>query len=144
MDCMSCHNRPAHTFDATPARAIDRAIAEGRIPRELPFARREAVAAVRAVYVDRAAALDGIGSRLRNFYRTRGGVDAHLVDRAVTGAQDAWAGNVFPAMKVAWGTYASQLGHVDNPGCFRCHDDSHKTRDGKVISQDCELCHAMQ
>lgn len=144
MDCMGCHNRPAHTFDPTPGRAIDRAIAEGRIPRELPFARREAVAAVRAVYVDRAAALDGIASRLRAFYRARGGVDQGLVDRAVVGAQDAWAGNVFPAMKVGWGTYVSQLGHVDSPGCFRCHDDSHKTSDGKVISQDCELCHAMQ
>jgi hypothetical protein len=42
MDCMDCHNRPAHTFFFTPERAVDAAIAQGRIPRELPFARREA------------------------------------------------------------------------------------------------------
>lgn len=143
MDCMSCHNRPAHTFEPTAGRAIDKAIAEGRIPRELPFARREAVAAVSAVYTDRAAALEGIASRLRAFYGARGGADERHVDRAVAGAQDAWAGNVFPAMKVSWGTYVSQLGHVDGPGCFRCHDDSHTSKDGRVISQDCELCHAM-
>jgi hypothetical protein len=30
---------------------------------------------------------------------------------------------------------------VDSPGCFRCHDDEHKSADGGVISQSCELCH---
>ena len=33
--------------------------------------------------------------------------------------------NVFPDLKVAWGTYPNNLGHADYPGCFRCHDDSH-------------------
>jgi hypothetical protein len=47
-------------------------------------------------------------------------------------------------MKVTWGTYPDHLGHVDSPGCFRCHDDQHKSRDGKVITQDCEVCHAIQ
>jgi hypothetical protein len=28
-------------------------------------------------------------------------------------------------------------------GCFRCHDDDHKSRDGKVIGQDCQTCHDM-
>jgi hypothetical protein len=51
---------------------------------------------------------------------------------------------VFPLMRVTWGTYPNQLGHIDTPGCFRCHDDSHKTKDGKAISQDCELCHAIE
>ena len=59
MDCMDCHNRPAHTFFFTPERAIDTAIAQGRLPRELPFVRREAVAAVSADYDSRDAALDG-------------------------------------------------------------------------------------
>jgi hypothetical protein len=61
----------------------------------------------------------------------------------VTVAQDVWSRNVFPAMNVTWGTYVNQLGHVDGPGCFRCHDDNHKAADGRVIRQDCELCHAM-
>jgi len=144
MDCMDCHNRPAHTFDATPERAIDRAIAQGRIPRELPFVRREAVAAVTADYSDRAAALSGIASRLQDFYRPRTGIDTRLVGRAVAGAQEAWSRNVFPGMKVTWGTYPNHLGHVDSPGCFRCHDDEHTSADGRVIRQDCELCHTIE
>jgi nitrate/TMAO reductase-like tetraheme cytochrome c subunit len=145
MDCMDCHNRPAHTFAPSAPRAVDDALAQGLIPRDLPFARREAVAAIRQTYPDRSAAMMGIASRLREFYRSRGGVDAGQVDRAIRGAQEAWASNVFPAMKVTWGTYPSNIGHVDSPGCFRCHDDSHKTKDGQhVLSQDCELCHTVQ
>src|SRR6185369_380847 len=145
MDCMDCHNRPAHTFAPSAARAIDDTIAQGLIPRELPFVRRESVAAIRQTYSDRSVAMTGIASHLREFYRARGGVDSGQVDRAIRGAQDAWASNVFPAMKVTWGTYPSNIGHVDSPGCFRCHDDSHKTKDGqRVLSQDCELCHTIQ
>lgn len=144
MDCMDCHNRPAHTFYATPERAIDAAIAQSRLPRELPFARREAVAAVGGAYSDRAAALAGIARRLREFYAARADTDTRLMERAVASAQDVWSRNVFPAMNVRWGTYPNQLGHVDAPGCFRCHDDEHKASDGSVIRQDCELCHSIE
>jgi hypothetical protein len=140
---MDCHNRPAHTFFFTPERAVDAAIAQGRIPRELPFVRREAVAAVRATHANEAAALTAIASRLNGFYGSHGGVDGGLVRRAVSTTQQIWTTNVFPAMKVEWGTYPNHIGHVDTPGCFRCHDDSHKSADGKAISQDCELCHTL-
>jgi hypothetical protein len=34
------------------------------------------------------------------------------------------------------------LGHNDYPGCFRCHDGSHNTKDGsKSIDNDCTACH---
>ena len=144
MDCMDCHNRPAHTFSASPERAVDASIAQGQIPRELPFVRREAVASVGAEYADRATALEGIARRLEGFYSAQEGADPALVARAVTATQDVWSRNVFPAMNVSWGTYPNHLGHVDAPGCFRCHDDQHTTADGSVIRQDCELCHSFQ
>jgi nitrate/TMAO reductase-like tetraheme cytochrome c subunit len=141
MDCMDCHNRPAHTFFATPERAVDQALAVGAIPRDLPFVRREVLAAVTPAYPDKQAALQAIASRLQLHFQTTPAADARLVERAVRGAQDVWARNVFPAMKVTWGTYVNHIGHVDSPGCFRCHDDEHKASDGRVIKQDCELCH---
>jgi hypothetical protein len=49
--------------------------------------------------------------------------------------------NVFPDLKVTWGTYPNNLGHTDFPGCFRCHDGSHTAADGKTIVQDCNSCH---
>jgi hypothetical protein len=49
--------------------------------------------------------------------------------------------NVFPDLKVTWGAYLNNLGHVDTPGCFRCHDGGHSTAAGQTISQDCDICH---
>jgi NapC/NirT cytochrome c family, N-terminal region len=144
MDCLDCHNRPAHTFSYTPQRAVDRAIAAGQIPRELPFVRREAVAAVNRPHADSAAALEAIATSLREFYASRPDTDSRIVQRAIAGVQDVWVQNVFPAMNVTWRTYRNNLGHVDTPGCFRCHDDNHKAADGAVIKQDCELCHTIE
>jgi hypothetical protein len=140
MDCLDCHSRPAHTFSPTPQRAVDLALVQGRIPRELPFVRSEAVEAVSAEYPDKATALAAIETRLREYYKAYPDQDARLIARAVAGTQDVWARNVFPSMKVTWGTYPNHIGHVDSPGCFRCHDDEHKAKDGSVIRQDCELC----
>jgi hypothetical protein len=44
---------------------------------------------------------------------------------------------------VTWGTHPNHIGHEDFAGCFRCHDDEHKSRDGRVISQDCNACHSI-
>ncbi len=143
MDCMDCHNRPTHRFAPTPERAVDEAIAGGELSRTLPFVRREAVAALTPVYPDRASADREIASRLTSFYRSQQGsaVTPDAIDRAVGATRRIYARNVFPKMNVKWGTYPNNIGHNDSPGCFRCHDDEHKTRDGRVIGQDCEPCH---
>jgi hypothetical protein len=148
MDCMDCHNRPSHPMAASAERAGDAVIARGEVARSLPFVRREAVKAVKASYPSETAALDGIAKALRDFYRT-GHEQVYMsrrqdVERAVTAAQRVFQRNVFPEMNVQFGTYPNNIGHMDFPGCFRCHDDSHKTADGKTISQDCETCHTIE
>jgi len=145
MDCVDCHNRPSHPFDPSPDKAVNRAIAMGEIPNTLPFIKREATAALKDTYQSKTAAGDAIASRLREFYRTNYN-DVYMgrrqdVERAVAGTQQLYTRNVFPSMNVTFGTYPNNIGHMDFPGCFRCHDDSHKSRDGKTIGQDCALCH---
>ena len=148
MDCVDCHNRPSHPFSASPQRAVDDAIARGEIPRALPFARRETVETLKVDYPTRAAAEQQIGERLRGFYGQNYAalVPAHgaEIDQLVRAAQRLYGRNVFPGMKVTWGTHENNLGHTDAPGCFRCHDDQHKTADGRVIRQECDLCHDIQ
>jgi hypothetical protein len=143
MDCTDCHNRIGHGFAATPDKAIDTALARGLLPRTLPFVRREALAAVNAEYADRATAEREIASRLTAFYAEQNVTDQARVAQAIRATQELYTGNVFPRMGVKWGSYPSNIGHTDAPGCFRCHDESHKTSAGAVISQDCELCHRM-
>lgn len=148
MDCVDCHNRPSHTFSPTPERAVDVAIGRGEVPRTLPFVRREAVDVLKQAYPDRAAASIEIERRLRAFYGTGAAAvpsgRTGEVDQAVRAAQRLYASNIFPGMKVVWGSHPNNLGHVDSPGCFRCHDDQHKTSDGRLIKQDCDLCHDIQ
>ncbi|MBI2835647.1 MAG: NapC/NirT family cytochrome c [Acidobacteria bacterium] len=148
MDCMDCHNRPSHIFDPSAEKAVDRAIMMGEIPQNLPFIKREAVAVLKTSFPLQDAAADQIASRLREFYRTQYS-QAYMgrrqdVERAVLGTQTLYRRNVFPTMNVQWGTYPNNIGHMDFPGCFRCHDDSHTSRDGKLIRQDCDLCHDIQ
>jgi hypothetical protein len=148
MECMDCHNRPSHTFDPTPEKAVDRRLASGEMPPALPFVRREAVAAVKEKYDSQEAALSAIAQRLTEFYKTKY-PDVYAtrrseVDRAISSAQRAYGRNIFPRMNITWGVYANNIGHMDFPGCFRCHDDNHKSKDGKAIGQDCELCHKIR
>jgi len=145
MDCVDCHNRPSHICARSADRAVNEAMAAGAISKDLPFAKREAVAALTTLYPDRATAEREIANRVSAFYRdgypalwTSRQAD---ITRTVQGVQALHSRNVFPAMKVTFGTHPDNKGHMEFPGCFRCHDEEHKTRDGKVISQDCSTCH---
>lgn len=141
MDCMDCHNRPAHGFEA-PDLAVDRALTAGTIPLTLPFAKAMAVDALSREYADRKAAHEGLKGDVLAFYAKKyPTADAKDVEKAATAVVGIYDRNVFPEMKVGWNTYPSNIGHRNWPGCFRCHDGQHATADGKVLSNDCGLCH---
>jgi formate-dependent nitrite reductase cytochrome c552 subunit len=145
MDCMDCHNRPSHPFAPTAGRAIDDELADGTMPKTLPFVRQQAVELTKKPYPSQEAALQAIAAGLLKYYQEQyPQVFAERradVDRAVTAAQHAYRRNVFPQMKVTWGTYLNNLGHNYSAGCFRCHDGEHMSKNGKAIPQDCDLCH---
>jgi len=146
MDCVDCHNRPSHTFKL-PEQEIDQAIFDGRIDRSLPFVRREGLAAMKASYASAPVATAGITSRLAAFYRQSypqiATAKADAIVKASQTLADLWGKNVFPAMKVSWGTYPNNIGHDPFPGCFRCHDEEHATAKGETITQDCSTCHSL-
>ncbi len=142
MDCVDCHNTVGHPISATPERAVDSAVAAGRVSRDLPFVRREAVRLMKASYPSEDDALRAIDRDLRNFYQSRGGsLEQQKLAGTVTALQDVYRRNVFHDMKVTWGSYPNNIGHFTSTGCFRCHDDSHKATDGSTISADCSYCH---
>jgi hypothetical protein len=66
---------------------------------------------------------------------------AALVKSASDELVTLYSQNVFPYMKVTWGTHPNHLGHTNYPGCFRCHDGGHAAKDGTSITQDCAACH---
>jgi hypothetical protein len=145
MQCVDCHNRPAHTFER-PAAAVDRAMRAGDIPSTLPFIKKKGVELLKASYASEDDARARIASELKGFYATAhaevASSRAAEIDRASAALFALWSRNVFPDLKVTWGTYPNNLGHEDDPGCFRCHDGEHATADATVsIGQDCSTCH---
>jgi hypothetical protein len=144
MDCVDCHNMVGHRIASTPEQAVDRAFAASDAIRQLPFARREGVALLKASYPSEDEALRAIDRNLRGFYESQGhAVDQAALSKTIDALQSAYRHNLFPDMKVTWGTYPDNTGHTVSQGCFRCHDGSHTAKDGSTISADCELCHKM-
>src|SRR5438309_2538224 len=68
MDCIDCHNRPAHTF-LPPDVAVDQSFAAGRLDTSLPYLKREAIAVLSKPYNSTDDALRSISSGLDQFYR---------------------------------------------------------------------------
>jgi nitrate/TMAO reductase-like tetraheme cytochrome c subunit len=139
MDCMDCHNRPAHRYQ-TPNAAVNLAILLTNIDRGLPFIKSNAVFVLTQSYTNDAQALQSIATTLSKDYpndpRIRPAIDA---------VQQIYKDNFFPEMKASWKTYPDNIGHKDWPGCFRCHDGLHKTADGKrsIKADDCIACHTI-
>ena len=144
MDCVDCHNRPSHILQS-PDRSVDVALADGRLDASLPFIKQQGVAALTAAYGDRHQAMQGIDSALRGYYQKTYPQVYTSKRQAITAAvvylQGTYNRYFFPGMKVRWDTYSVNEGHLQFPGCFRCHDGQHKSLGGKAIRSDCGDCH---
>lgn len=145
MDCVDCHNRPTHIY-STPSKEVDSALTAGRLDKQLPFIRREAIQALQANYASAAEASSGLAKSLRDFYaknypevsNTRSG----QIDASAKTLGEIYQSNVFPEMNVRWGSYPNFLGHQESTGCLRCHDGEHVADSGEKISKSCDRCHA--
>lgn len=139
MDCMDCHNRPAHVFP-TANDAVEAALAAGTLPSALPNIKREAVKAMMQPDITTGPeAAQKIADYLRSKYTGKPALAA-----AIAEVQKIYAVSIFPERKADWRVYPNNIGHKDWPGCFRCHDDKHKTSAGEAVrSSDCASCHTI-
>ncbi len=145
MDCMDCHNRPAHRY-RTPNSAVNLAISLGNIDRGLPYIKTNALYALTLAYTNETQALKGIATVLAERYPADKFNDCQeKVRGAIREVQQIYTNNFFPEMKANWQVYPDNIGHKDWPGCFRCHDGSHKTPDGKrlIKANECNACHTI-
>ncbi len=148
MDCIDCHNRPSHIY-LLPDDALDRLLAEGDIPQELPYIKKQAMELITASYESSDQAHESITKGLTSWYMENYSqlvtTKPELLELAIKGVITAYSNNVFPEMKVEWGTYVNHITHGPDfdIGCFRCHDDMHESPEGKTISADCNTCHTL-
>ncbi|HEY1678582.1 MAG TPA: NapC/NirT family cytochrome c [Candidatus Sulfotelmatobacter sp.] len=146
MDCIDCHNRPAH-FYLAPEQAVDRSLSAQRLDVSLPFIKQQAVAALTGKYETTDAATQAIAHDLQSFYESKYPDLAKSkqleIRNSIVEIQQIFRRTTFPEMKLNWQTHPNNLGHLYFNGCFRCHDGQHVSPQGKVISKDCNLCHTV-
>ncbi|MGB8772367.1 MAG: NapC/NirT family cytochrome c [Candidatus Korobacteraceae bacterium] len=146
MDCIDCHNRPTHIY-VPPDLSVDRAITGRSIDSTLPFIKQQGVEVLTADYKTSDEALKTIAEKIPKFYEDKypqvASAKAVSIKGAVIELQRIYSTTFFPYMRVNWKTHPNNIGHFYYQGCFRCHDGNHVSKDGKVISKDCNSCHTV-
>ena len=146
MDCIDCHNRPAHVY-LPPDVALDQSFAAGRLDPSLPYLKRQAVESLNKPYATEDEAVKAIATSLDAFYRTNYGEVYRQKGDAVKGAiaetQRIYTTYFFPEMRTNWETHPNNIGHLYSSGCFRCHDGEHVSNTGKLIPNNCNICHTV-
>lgn len=143
MDCLTCHNRVTHEF-AFPEESVDMAMTRGQIDPEIPLIRKKAVEALTVQYASREQAFAAFDN-LEKYYKQTTYYSGHgeNIKAAVQAIKDIYDRTVFHDQEVDWTTHPNNLGHINSPGCFRCHDGKHLDDKQQAIRLECNVCHSI-
>ena len=102
---------------------------------------------LRQTFIDTDTAMLLIEKGITDFYKSDYpefyGKNRDIISRSIESIQASFRQNTFPSMKVTYDVYPEHIGHLETPGCFRCHNDSFISEEGRIISRDCDLCHTI-
>jgi octaheme c-type cytochrome (tetrathionate reductase family) len=146
MDCIDCHNRASHVF-RSPDEMLDEAMANGILPTDLPYLRREAYNAMRDQenFDEAMAAIEAIPAFYQENYPSVFEENQEILADVVEELKDMYATSHFPEARVDHTTYPDNLAHLEDPGCFRCHNGKHYVQDDgdQSIRLHCTICHTI-
>jgi nitrate/TMAO reductase-like tetraheme cytochrome c subunit len=160
MDCIDCHNRTAH-YIPYPEQAVDGAIADGIISRNIPNIRARAVELLKVTYASQAEAFSAFEGLAQEYSFQPSGkiasnpalsqVNAQLVSEAIDTLKTLYTEDTFPAMNTDWTTNPNNEKHTPYLGCFRCHNNAMVSitasgatgSERDTISAECNLCHSV-
>ncbi|MEO8356376.1 MAG: NapC/NirT family cytochrome c [Chloroflexota bacterium] len=143
MDCVTCHNRITHEF-SFPEESINIAMSRGQISPEIPQIHRKAVEVMSIQYESREDAFTAI-DKLEAYYKSGDYYPGHgeQISSAIQTLKDIYDRTVFHTQEINWTTYPNNLGHINSPGCFRCHDGKHLDVNEQAIRLECNVCHSI-
>lgn len=144
LDCIDCHNRPSHIFKQ-PNQTINFYLSSGKIDKTLPYIKSIGVQALENYVKSRQTAFENIKNYVSKYYTEHfpriAKTKKESIEQTINELYKIYMRNYFPEMKANWKNYPNNIGHLYSPGCFRCHDGKHLSSTGKVISNDCNICH---
>ena len=146
MDCIDCHNAVGHPFP-NPSDLVDRAIVDGKISRKLAGVKARAEGLIKATEkvvgteAERAAQIDKAiaAAPAKDAKLELAKEEAAFRDEM----KKILLRTSFAGKELTWKTFPNNTGHLDFPGCFRCHDGKHLDDKGEAIRLQCTLCHAL-
>ena len=143
MDCVTCHNRVTHEF-SYPAESVNTAMARGLIDPGIPEIHRRAVETLSVDYISRVQAFTAFDA-LEAYYEDTDYYSGHeeQVSAAVQELKEIYDRTVFHEQEIDWKTHPNNLGHINSPGCFRCHDGKHLDQNQQAIRLECNVCHSI-
>jgi hypothetical protein len=143
MDCVTCHNRVTHEF-SFPEESVDNAMARGQINPEIPLIRKKAVETLSNKYASREQAFAAFGD-LEDYYKKTNYYSGNTdqIKTAIQTLKEIYDRTVFHDQEIDWITHPNNLGHINSPGCFRCHDGKHLDDKQQAIRLECNVCHSI-
>ncbi|RJP50195.1 MAG: hypothetical protein C4586_06280 [Anaerolineaceae bacterium] len=145
MDCITCHNRITHRV-YTPEESLDSAFTLGKIAKDIPDIQQKGVEVLRGKYASQEDGMNAIGeldayykNNFPNYYSS----DSEQVKQAIEVLKKIYTDSVFIEQKVDWDSHPTNVGHINSPGCFRCHDGKHLNMANEAIRLECNLCHSI-
>lgn len=112
----------------------------GTLSTKLPNIKRVAVQAMTQPEITSDA---GAHQKIADFLRAKY-ANAPELNATIAEVQKIFASSIFPERKADWRVYPNNIGHKDWAGCFRCHDDKHKTAGGQSVrASECTSCHTI-
>jgi hypothetical protein len=143
MDCVTCHNRITHEF-AFPEESVNSAMERGQINSEIPLIRKKAVEILSVKYTSREKAFAAFDA-LEGYYRKTSYYSGHddQIKTAIQTLKEIYDRTVFHDQQIDWTTHPNNLGHINSPGCFRCHDGKHLDDQKQAIRLECNVCHSI-
>jgi len=143
MDCVTCHNRITHDFKF-PRESVDEAMARGAISPDIPLIHQKTVELLSTSFASRAEAFAAFDD-LETFYKNTEYYPGHgeQIRSAIGELKNIYDRTVFHDQKIDWKTHPNNLGHINSPGCFRCHDGKHLDEKQQAIRLECNVCHSI-
>ncbi len=145
MDCITCHNRITHEV-SQPEDAVGQAIRKGLIADDLPYLVQQSVLLLRGDYQEKVSALTAMESLETYYQENYPSVSVERendISQVVSVLKDIYDQSVYPEQKSDWDTHTNNMGHKIDPGCFRCHDGKHLTKENEAIRLECNICHSI-
>ena len=144
MDCIDCHNRPTHIY-LSPNQAVDQSIDAKKLDISIPFIKLKSVEVLSKPYTSTNEAVNSIARDFTAYYQTSYpkiyAQKKAIIDSATIELQRIYQTYFFPEMKTDWQSHTNNIGHLNAQGCFRCHDGRMSSKEGKIIRNDCAICH---